>query len=86
MRNSKPKQSSSVLVDGVPKKYALVRWLSGTYRNQMTHNVDISWIRDLNDGDDFRDESYVVEWRIPPMPRSGWPLFDGKILEISGEY
>ncbi|KAK3910049.1 Coiled-coil domain-containing protein 187 [Frankliniella fusca] len=66
-----------------PQQFALVRWLTGDYCGTLTPNVPLDWIRDFNETDGEYDESYVVEWRKPPMPRTGWPIFDGQIIDVS---
>lgn len=64
---------------------ALVKWMTGKFSGTFTHNVDTRWVLQFNP-DDYLGESHVVEWRVPPKPRSGWPVWDGEILEVSGEY
>jgi hypothetical protein len=66
--------------------YALVEWVTGRYKGTLTSNVNIEWIKDFDGSDVGSDESVVVEWRQPPMPKAGWPLFDAKVLEVSGKY
>lgn len=65
------------------KTYACVKWLSGAYKDSITHDVDLEWIVDF----DARnlEESYVIEWRVSPKPRTGWKVFDGLVLEVSGK-
>lgn len=69
-----------------PVLRALVKWLNGAEAGQFTHNVLVSWILNFDPDSDFRHESHVVKWKVPPKPKSGWPLFDCEVLEISGEY
>lgn len=67
------------------KTYACVKWLTGMYKDTITHDVDLSWILDF-DGRKL-DETYVIEWRVAPKPaRGGWKVFDGMVLEVSGKY
>lgn len=70
------------------EKFALVKWITGAYADTMTHNVKISWIKDFQEENYHAaaDESYIIEWRVPPQPKAGWPLFDGVVLEISGTF
>ncbi|KAE8738352.1 hypothetical protein FOCC_FOCC016172 [Frankliniella occidentalis] len=70
---------------GPSRRYCLVKWLSGRDVGTLTHNLDLDWVKDFEESDDYRVESHVIEWRVPPMPKSGWPLFDGEILEISDD-
>jgi hypothetical protein len=67
--------------------YALVRWLTGVNEGELTSNVKTTWIRAF-DGEGVGDpgRSFVVEWRQPPKPRCGWPLFDAEILDVSSKY
>lgn len=64
------------------ENYALVRWLTGMYAGTYTHNVSTSWILNF---DPDSEESQLVEWRKPPMPKTGsWPVYDCEVLEVSG--
>lgn len=63
--------------------YACVKWLTGAYKNTITHDVKVDWILEF---DGVRDESYAIEWRVQPKPRAGWKVFDGVVLEASGKY
>ncbi len=68
------------------QQYALVKWLSGENEGTYTHNVPMEWIRDFDPVKDVCfEESYIVEWRRPPMPRAGWDVYDCEVLEVSGE-
>lgn len=66
--------------------FALVKWLSGKEKGKFTHNVQISWILLFDPEADFRSESHIVEWRVPPRPKAGWPVADAQVLEVSSKY
>jgi hypothetical protein len=52
----------------------------------LTHNVNTEWIRDWDPKGATSEESYLIEWRVPPKPRDGkWPLYDGRVLDFSGK-
>ncbi len=70
---------------GPSTRYALVRWLTGRDVGTMTHNVNCEWILNFDEESDL-DESQVIEWRVPPKPKSGWPLYDGQVLAVSGKF
>lgn len=65
---------------------ALVKWLDGAHANTFTHNVSLDWIHGINATSPEFPETYAVEWRVPPKPRNGWPLFDGYVIDISSEF
>ncbi|KAK3932906.1 Hydroxyproline O-galactosyltransferase GALT2 [Frankliniella fusca] len=46
-----------------------------------THNVDVGWIHAF-DPQVPLEESYATEWRVPPQPKAGWPVYDGIVLEV----
>ncbi|XP_034233030.1 uncharacterized protein LOC117640568 [Thrips palmi] len=66
--------------------FALVKWLNGPHAGTLTPNLNVKWIREFNPVDHHdASEAYVVEWRRPPMPRSGWPLYDCNVLVVSSD-
>lgn len=67
------------------KQYALVRWVSGIYKDELTHDVPVEWVQDLDVHGDFTTESHIVEWRVPPKPADGWLLFNGEILAVGDD-
>ena len=64
---------------------ALVRWINGVHADTFTPNLNVQWIRDFNPDDFLSTDSYTVEWRKPPMPKTGWPLLDCVVLEVSSK-
>lgn len=80
-------QNTSLSLGSAPpatESLALVRWLSGRHAGTMTHNVPVKWIRDFVESDYSTTESYAVEWRKPPTPRTGgWHVYDCTVLCVS---
>lgn len=64
------------------KKFALVKWASGDDEGTFSHDVPISWIRDFSEEADFKEESWLVEWRVPPKPTKGWDVYDAVVLAV----
>lgn len=62
---------------------ALVEWLGDHVGERYTHNVDTTWIKDFDPLQPLSEESYVIDWRVPPKPRAGYPVWDGKVLLTS---
>lgn len=64
-----------------------MRWLSGQDEGKMTPDVPTEWIVDFDPSVPISAEtSYAVEWRRQPKPRTGWPVLDAVVLDVSSEY
>ena len=63
---------------------ALVKWLTGRDSGTYTPDVLLDWVVDYEECTPAR--SNVVEWRQPPKPKSGWPVFDAVVIAVSGEF
>lgn len=70
--------------DGGPgEQRALVEWLDGAYAGSYTHDVHTDWILNFEAMSPALPETYAIEWRVPPKPRNGWPLYNGRVLDVS---
>lgn len=67
------------------QKYALVEWLTGSFKGTFTHNVEVEWIDDFDDSEMFRPTGHAIEWRVAPKPKSGWHVYTGRVHEVSFE-
>lgn len=66
--------------------HAMVEWEDGAEAGQITHNVDVDWILDFDAASPEFPETYAIEWRVPPRPRNGWPVLNGRVLDVSCKF
>ncbi|KAK3916164.1 ATP synthase subunit beta [Frankliniella fusca] len=81
-RGSNPSSSSS---SARRAERALVKWVEGAHANQITPDVDLDWIIGIDAASPEFPETYAIEWRVPPRPRNGWPVYDGLVMDISSD-
>lgn len=65
------------------KQFALVKWLDGACKDTYTHNVEVSWIRGFDPDSLPFEDSFAIEWRQPPRPKNGWPVYNGLVIDVS---
>ncbi|KAK3919976.1 Rab3 GTPase-activating protein catalytic subunit [Frankliniella fusca] len=65
------------------EKLALIQWRSGPDNEVFTPNCPVKWITDFDEDEWDKETVYGVEWRKPPKPSRGWPIFDAVVLEDS---
>lgn len=65
-------------------RFALVKWVSGKDNGKLTV-LETVWIKDFDDQNVDYNETYIIEWKSGKEPPAGWPVYDGKILKISGK-
>lgn len=65
---------------------ALVKWLEGADEGTYTHDVNVKWIVNFDAKSPQYPDTYAIEWRVLPKPRSGWPVFEGLVLDVSCEF
>ncbi|KAK3931224.1 Indole-3-acetic acid-amido synthetase GH3.17 [Frankliniella fusca] len=45
----------------------------------------MDWIIGIDAASPEFPETYAIEWRVPPRPRNGWPVYDGLVMVISSD-
>ncbi|XP_034245732.1 uncharacterized protein LOC117647870 [Thrips palmi] len=50
-----------------------------------THNAALDWIHDFDATSPRYPETHAIDWPVPPKPRSGWPVIEGLVLDISSD-
>lgn len=86
-RGSNPSSSSSHGSSSTRRaERALVKWAEGAHANQITPDVDLDWIIGIDAASPEFPETYAIEWRVPPRPRNGWPVYDGLVMDISCKF
>ena len=75
--------SSSMGQRSSDNRRALIKWTEGPDMGKLTYDLALDWILQFDAAAPVFPETYPIEWRVPPKPRNGWPVWDGVVLEIS---